>query len=94
MNGWADKFLATPAAGLNDAYVGVKGTLGKWKWNVLYHDFSAQSGSVDYGNEIDASITRKFKQHFSVLLKVALFDTDSPAFGDTSKIWLQLTANY
>lgn len=94
MNGWADKFLATPAAGLNDAYAGVKGTLGKWKWNVLYHDFSAQSGSADYGSEIDASIARKFKQNFSVLLKAARFDTDSPAFGDTNKFWLQLTASY
>ncbi len=94
MNGWADKFLATPAAGLNDAFVGVKGSLGKWKWNVLYHDFSAQSGSGDFGSEFDASIARKFKKHFGILVKAASFDTDSPAFGDTTKFWVQLTANY
>jgi hypothetical protein len=93
-NGWADKFLATPDAGLNDAFLGVKGTLGQWKWNVLYHDFSAQSGSADFGTEFDGSIQRKFKDHFAVLFKAASFSTDSPAYGDTTKLWVQLSANY
>jgi len=93
-NGWADKFLATPHAGLNDAFLGVKGNLGKWKWNVLYHDFSAQSGSASWGTEFDGSISRKFADHFGILLKAASFSTDSVRYGDTTKLWVQLTANY
>ena len=38
-NGWADKFLGTPGAGLNDLFLGVKGKIGKNKWTVVYHDF-------------------------------------------------------
>jgi len=93
-NGWADKFLSTPDAGLNDAFIGVKGKVHKWNWNVLYHDFSAQSGSGSFGTEFDASIARKFKDHFGILFKLASFDTDSPVYGDTNKFWIQLTADY
>ena len=93
-NGWADKFLSTPAAGLNDAFIGVKGKLGAWNWNVLYHDFSAQSGPGSYGSEFDGSINRKFKENYGILFKAALFDTDSLAYGDTTKFWIQLTADF
>lgn len=93
-NGWADKFLGTPAAGLNDFFFGAKGKLGKWSWNALYHDFSAQSGSANYGSEIDGVINRKFKERYGILFKVAMFKTDSPAYGDTNKLWLQLTADF
>ena len=93
-NGWADKFLTTPQAGLNDFFFGVKGKVGTWTWNVLYHDFSAQSGSGSYGNEIDGAIGTKFKEHYGILFKVASFNTDSPAYGDTTKYWVQFTASF
>ena len=93
-NGWADKFLGTPGAGLNDVFVGAKGKLGKWKWNVLYHDFSAQSGSANYGCEFDGSIARKFKNNYGILFKAARFSSDSLSYGDTTKFWVQLTANF
>ena len=93
-NGWADKFLTTPDAGLDDAFIGAKGKLGNWAWNILYHDFSAQSGSGDYGGEIDATLSRKFAKKYGLLLKAASFDSDSPAFGDTTKLWVQLTAGF
>ena len=93
-NGWADKFLATPHAGLNDFFFGAKGKAGNWNWNLLYHDFSAQSGSASYGTEVDASLGRKFKEHYGVLIKYANFNTDSPAYGDTNKFWVQFTADF
>ncbi len=93
-NGWADKFLATPAAGLDDSFFGAKGKVGAWSWNILYHDFSAQSGSADFGSEIDASISRKIGDRYGLLLKAARFDTDSPAYGDSNKIWVQVTAGF
>lgn len=94
-NGWADMFLTTPDAGLNDLFVGVKGALGRWNWDALYHDFDAESGSKSFGSEIDASIGRKFAEKYSVLFKAALFDaSESSPYPDTTKVWVQLTANF
>lgn len=92
-NGWADKFLITPPNGLNDAFIGVKGPAGAWNWDMIYHKFSAQSGSADYGSEIDTSIGRKFKEHFGIVFKAAFFNSDSFEYGDTTKFWVQLTAD-
>lgn len=94
-NGWADMFLNTPDAGLNDVFGGVKGTLGSWNWDVLYHDFEAESGSAGFGQEIDAAISRKFADHFAILFKAARFDADSGApYPDTTKLWMQLSADF
>ncbi len=95
-NGWADKFLATPAAGLNDAMIGVKGKVfGSWKWNVIYHDFDAESGSASYGKEIDAALSTKFAKHYGVLFKAAWFDgKENSGPPDTVKLWFQLVANF
>lgn len=93
-NGWADKFVVTPPAGLTDAFFGVKGKLGKWKWNVLYHDFSAESGPAHFGVEYDGSIARKFAGNYGILFKAARFNTDDPRYGDTTKFWVQLTADF
>ena len=94
-NGWADKFLATPDAGLNDLFVGLKGKLGKWSWNVIYHDFEAESGDESFGRELDAALSRKFAEHYSVLFRGAWFigDASSP-YDDTTKLWVQMTADF
>ncbi len=95
-NGWADKFLTTPAAGLEDLYAGasykVNGTgsaIDGTKLAVVYHDFSADTGGADYGTEWDASIGQTFMDHYSLLLKYADYNADTFAT-DTQKIWVQL----
>jgi pimeloyl-ACP methyl ester carboxylesterase len=93
-NGWADMFLATPDAGLEDAFAGLRGKAGAWTWDVLYHDFSAQSGSTDYGTELDLSLSRKLAERYGLLLKAARFEADNAAYTDTTKFWLQLSAEY
>jgi hypothetical protein len=93
-DGWADKFLATPDAGINDAFAGVKGSLGKWKWNAVYHDFSAESGNTDFGTELDASITRGFADNFNILIAAAFFDGDTLKYQDTNKVWVQVSADF
>ncbi len=94
-NGWADKFLATPGAGLSDAMIGVKGKLGIWNWNVVYHDFEAESGNAAYGKELDASLATKFSKRYGVLFKAAWFDpSNASSQVDTVKLWFQLTANF
>ncbi len=94
-NGWADMFLTTPNAGLNDLFLGIRGAVAAWSWDVTWHDFDAESGSRSWGSEWDASIGRKFAEKYSVLVKAAFFDgaTTSP-YPDTTKFWLQLTADF
>ncbi|MGI9271966.1 MAG: alginate export family protein, partial [Woeseiaceae bacterium] len=94
-NGWADKFLATPDAGLDDSYVTVKFAAGKWNLTGVYHDFTAETGSGDFGTEFDVSAARKLSSRYGLLLKAAFFSADSGATQtDTDKIWLMLTASY
>lgn len=96
-NGWADVFLTTPAAGLEDIYGGVAvklpvKALPGLNAAVFYHDFSSDVGSVDYGSEWDAQIGFKLL-NTGVLLKYADYDADGLGV-DTRKIWVQLEWSY
>lgn len=93
-NGWADKFLTTPDAGLNDLFAGVKLPVGGWTLNATGHLFEAQSGGSDLGSEFDASLSRPIAEDFDVLFKVAFYDGDDPAYADTTKWWVQLSADF
>lgn len=89
-NGWADKFLTTPAAGLVDGYLGATGKTGPISWAVALHDYRADSGSASYGTEanIEASWQSSWKQTFSV--KYARYSADGFST-DTSKLWIYTT---
>jgi hypothetical protein len=91
--GWADKFLVTPGAGIDDVFATVKYKVNNWNFTGVYHDFSAESGSVDYGSEIDIAAGRSLGDRYGVLFKAAFYDADQHAT-DTSKFWIMLTANY
>jgi hypothetical protein len=91
--GWADKFLTTPDAGVDDLFLTVKGNAGKWNLTGVYHDFSAETGSGDWGSEFDFSAGRKLTDNYGILLKAAIYDADQYAF-DTTKFWVMLTGNY
>ena len=88
-NGWADKFLATPATGLNDAYVKAVGKVAGLKLVGVYHDFSADEGGADYGTELDLLVAKKFNDTFTGLIKYADYSADTFS-KDTSKLWLQV----
>ncbi|MEY4722326.1 MAG: hypothetical protein RIQ46_2051 [Pseudomonadota bacterium] len=96
--GWADQFLATPAGGIEDWYLGasykftgVKALPGL-NAAVTYHRFESDLGSVHYGDEWNASLGFKLGRS-AVLLKYA--DYDSAAFSvDTRKLWLQFELAY
>ncbi len=104
-NGWADKFLATPVDGIEDTYVklvykvdGVHEIVDGTKFVAVYHDFDSESGSMDYGDELDLLVTRKlphpdFLKGASVSLKYADYDADD-LFTDTKKIWFVLGASF
>ena len=48
--GWSDKFLVTPNAGLRDTYIGVKGKVQGIGWKLSWHDFGADEGGADFGD--------------------------------------------
>lgn len=84
--GWADKFLATPAVGVEDIYLSVGTKLGAFKVGVVYHDLRADEGSMDLGSEIGFNVGTKLGP-VSLLLKYADYSADDFAT-DTSKLWL------
>ena len=94
--GWADQFLATPGSGVDDLYVTVKYKAASWNLQAVYHDFSSEAGSGDFGTELDIAASRKLGDRYGLLFKAAFFDADSAAtsFVDTNKFWIMLTANY
>ncbi len=92
LNGWADKFLVTPLNGLVDTYFSVSGKLAGVKLVGVYHDFSADTGSADYGTELDLLALKKFG-NYTVLAKYAAYSADTFAT-DTDKMWLMGQATF
>ena len=90
-NGWADMFLATPNAGLDDRYLKVKFVQGKAVAQLRYHLFEAQDGGSDFGDEIDLSFAYKINDWLRADAKYARFQGDR-GFADVSKFWLMMTA--
>ena len=91
-DGWVDKFLTTPANGLVDANLGVtyvakseNAWLNGTKATIVYHDFSAERGSADYGTEWDALVEQTFEKHYTLGIKLGRYDADD-LFTDTVKI--------
>ncbi|MCB1845376.1 MAG: alginate export family protein, partial [Halioglobus sp.] len=92
--GWADQFLNTPDAGIADSFASVRYSYDAWSLTGVWHRFQADSGSADYGSELDMSLGRRFAGRYDLLVKAALFDADDPPFVDTSKFWLMLQAGF
>jgi hypothetical protein len=94
-NGWADKFLVTPANGLDDRYASVSGKVGtgrledKLAWTIVYHDYRSDRGGFDYGREWNASLAFPLPARMTGLVKFADYRSDGFA-RDTRKLWLQV----
>ena len=89
-NGWADKFLSTPAAGLDDRYLKVKATRGRAIAQLRYHEFEAEDGGADFGDELDLRFGYKFSDRLRGDLYYANYNGDS-GIADTEKYWLMLS---
>ena len=90
--GWADQFLATPDTGIRDLYASLSYPAGDWTLAAIFHDFSAETGGDDYGTELDLSASWTIDKRYGMLFKAAFFASDSAAFADTTKAWVQFTA--
>ena len=80
-NGWADVFLVTPDEGLEDmyAYVGYVCPEGKGKIKAVYHDFTSDTGDIDYGTELDLVISMKVSKNVTAIAKYSNYDADGGA---------------
>jgi hypothetical protein len=94
--GWADKFLGTPANGLVDKYltggVTLKGVAALDTLSLIatYHDYEAERLDLDYGDELNLSLAAKYKR-VNVMLKFADFQQGVLATArNTQKIWGQV----
>ncbi|GJL91185.1 alginate export family protein [Hyphococcus sp.] len=97
--GFADVFLMTPAAGIEDLYATLSygwrdlPVVGSVKLFGTYHEFESELGDLDFGNEIDAGLAVDLKKHWSLELKGAFYD-GAGAFADRSLIWASLRFQY
>jgi len=92
MNGWADKFLKTPAAGLVDTSLTV-GYLSKKYGRLIgfFHNFESDDGGLDYGSEFDLVYAYKLSKKLNLMAKGAFYkEGDDLKNGDTNKYWLML----
>lgn len=87
--GFSDKFLGTPANGVEDRYIGFGTKISGLALKLSYHDFASAEGSDDLGTEWNASAAYKLNKNFKALLKYADYSADQYA-SDTQKLWLQL----
>ncbi|WP_311266998.1 hypothetical protein [Sphingobium sp. WCS2017Hpa-17] len=91
--GWADKFLTTPANGIRDLYVG-----GGYGWKQMgpligvalaasWHRFDSDRLDQHYGNEIDLLASAKAGKT-ALSLRYAHYEAKAMAT-DTDKVWVQ-----
>lgn len=97
--GWADKFLVTPADGIEEWHAkliyAVPGDdlLSDTKLWAVYHDFDSENTSADLGSEIDLKISKTFFKHLTLAATWASFDADTHST-DTDKLFLEATLKF
>ncbi|GIX17532.1 MAG: hypothetical protein KatS3mg119_1718 [Rhodothalassiaceae bacterium] len=94
-NGWADKFLTIPPAGLEDRYLDLLWRPRTQSWlkdltaRFVYHDFDADRGGATYGREYDALLHWRTPWKVTLTAKLARYEARSFS-RDTTKFWLML----
>jgi hypothetical protein len=92
--GWADKFLATPAAGIEDSYVrlnfpfGKRGRFTSVAAVAVFHDYDADFGSAHFGEELDLQLVAR-TERMALTAKYADYRADE-LFTDTDKVWVSV----
>jgi hypothetical protein len=92
--GWANKFLTTPADGVRDLYASAgygwkqAGPLRMLALQAVYHRFASDRANRLYGDEIDLLASAKVRKT-TVALRYASYRADSFAT-NTRKFWVQM----
>ena len=98
--GWVDKFLTTPKQGIRDSFLTLGGKIEKAQLYAEYHRFKSDFGGIDFGREIDFSVTYLFTKQLTGKVEYGDYqegDVLTPAVSrvrDTTKLWLTLVFNY
>lgn len=91
--GWADKFLTTPANGIRDLYVGggygwkQLGPLTGVSMQAVWHRFDSDRLDQHYGDEINLIASAKVKKT-ALSVRYARYEAKTMAT-DTQKLWVQ-----
>lgn len=98
-NGWADQFVVTPNAGLRDVYGSLSGEIEGVKLIGAYHEYSDDTGNLDFGREWNFQVTKEFAKHYTLLAKYAWYDAGNNAVvnsttGDKTKPATRWLGNY
>ena len=87
--GFADRFLITPAEGIEDVNIGVSRKFGKVGVSLTYHQFSADESSLDYGDEVNAVVNVPLRDRIKLQLKYANYQADDFS-ADKQLFWTSL----
>jgi len=96
--GWADKFLATPAAGIEDTYVrfsyplGKRGRFTNVAATAVFHDYAADVGSAHFGEELNLQLVAR-TERMALTAKYADYRADA-LLTDTEKLWLSVDYSF
>jgi hypothetical protein len=96
--GWADKFLATPAAGIEDTYVrfsyplGKRGRFTNVAATAAFHDYNADFGSAHFGEELNLQLVAR-TERMALTAKYADYRADG-LLTDTEKLWLSVDYSF
>jgi hypothetical protein len=91
-NGWTLHFFNTPRQGLRDRWLTGRYGVGDFTFYAEGHRFRSDVGNVDFGREVDMSVTYAWGEHLVARLQHARYDpgsgTPDPAI---RKIWLTVS---
>lgn len=98
--GFADAFLTTPANGIEDVYLTADMTYStghdifqSFKVAAWYHDFSAETGGSDLGDEIDLVVSTKVSDWLAFEIKYADYrGPGTPA--SRNNLWLTVAIGF
>ena len=88
--GWTDRFLATPPAGVRDSYLKAAAKIGPAALVIALHDFRAAEGDAAYGREVDMSVSCPLGDKLGLLFKFARYNANEHAT-DITKSWFVIT---
>ncbi len=77
--GWADRFLTTPADGIEDAFVTVNVRVWGANFLAMWHNLMANDADYDYGTEWDLLLEKPIGNNFLVGVKYAYYDASGDA---------------
>ena len=90
--GWTDKFLSTPPAGVKDTYLTFSGNVGSVALTAALHEFVAAKGDMNYGREAGVSAVWSMGP-FGLQFKYARYHARDLAT-DTNKAWFVVSYSF